>query len=593
MIDIGALFIDVTALPENGYGLFQIFTLVVIYGYILCYASNMISDGSELLLCVPAYAGIVGSIVLPVLGAVPDGCIVLFSGLGPNAQSTLNVGVGALAGSTIMLLTVPWFLSVYGGRVNVDPSTGEAKYNKQPKLSPQNETSLFNAGVAVSASTAHGSTIMLLSAIPFLVLQGPAMFYVNMTVAKQAMKESGWSLIGLLLCIFVFCAYLWYQYRSANDDDQKEKQNARVLNAIENNKVTFLAVIYGELVAENVRFPDESWIRRGTPTLLSLDSSSKGNNYQAITAFDYASTDLPEKVLVSLERLLKPFFAKYDVDKSGLLDSMELQALLRDLGEKDITQAKRLKTLYENCPEFIEKNGLNIKEFTAITAGYVYHHAGSLMSMKAASRDMEAANASRKDQVVVGVSNLAEDEEEGEEEDEEEDIPEDLSTLEPAEQQRRIKQRAGWMLGIGTLIVLLFSDPMVNCLNEVGARTGIPTFYIGFVFGPIASNISEVIASYNYSMKKSVKSMKIAMSTLQGAAVMNNSFVLGIFMFLVYSQHLAWEFFAETLAVLLVQVAIYFFTMKKTHTLFDACCILALYPASLLLVAGLNAVGFD
>lgn len=71
-------------------------------------ASNMISDGSELLLLVPSLAGIVGSVVLPVLGAVPDGAIVLFSGMGDDAQDELSVGVGALAGSTIMLLTVPW-----------------------------------------------------------------------------------------------------------------------------------------------------------------------------------------------------------------------------------------------------------------------------------------------------------------------------------------------------------------------------------------------------------------------------------------------------------------------------------------------------
>lgn len=68
----------------------------------------MISDGSELLLLVPAVAGIVGSVVLPVLGAVPDGAIVLFSGMGDDAQNQLSVGVGALAGSTIMLLTIPW-----------------------------------------------------------------------------------------------------------------------------------------------------------------------------------------------------------------------------------------------------------------------------------------------------------------------------------------------------------------------------------------------------------------------------------------------------------------------------------------------------
>jgi len=35
--------------------------------------------------------GIVGSIVLPVLGAVPDGAIVLFSGLGSNAQYQVHI----------------------------------------------------------------------------------------------------------------------------------------------------------------------------------------------------------------------------------------------------------------------------------------------------------------------------------------------------------------------------------------------------------------------------------------------------------------------------------------------------------------------
>ena len=39
--------------------------------------------------------------VLPLLGAVPDGAIMLFSGLGDieQAQETLSVGVGALVRS--------------------------------------------------------------------------------------------------------------------------------------------------------------------------------------------------------------------------------------------------------------------------------------------------------------------------------------------------------------------------------------------------------------------------------------------------------------------------------------------------------------
>ena len=37
-------------------------------------------------------------------------------------------GIGALAGSTIMLLTIPWCLSIIGGRVDIDPKTKLARY---------------------------------------------------------------------------------------------------------------------------------------------------------------------------------------------------------------------------------------------------------------------------------------------------------------------------------------------------------------------------------------------------------------------------------------------------------------------------------
>ena len=101
-MELTDLFVDVSTLPEGPSGLCQLATLTIYYGYVLYIAANMIGDGSELLLLVPSLAGIVGSCVLPILGAVPDGMIVLFSGMGPDAQNQLDVGVGALAGSTIM-----------------------------------------------------------------------------------------------------------------------------------------------------------------------------------------------------------------------------------------------------------------------------------------------------------------------------------------------------------------------------------------------------------------------------------------------------------------------------------------------------------
>ncbi len=50
---------------------------------------------------------------------------------------------------------------------------------------------------------------------------------------------------------------------------------------------------------------------------------------------------------------------------------------------------------------------------------------------------------------------------------------------------------------------------------------------MSFVLAPLASNASKLIAAYNYSLKKTPASIGISLSTLCGAAVMNNTFGLG------------------------------------------------------------------
>lgn len=71
---IADFFVDPKALPEDGYGFVQLLTLMAAYGYMLFVASNLIADGSELLLLVPSLAGLVGSCVLPILGCGIRSC---------------------------------------------------------------------------------------------------------------------------------------------------------------------------------------------------------------------------------------------------------------------------------------------------------------------------------------------------------------------------------------------------------------------------------------------------------------------------------------------------------------------------------------
>jgi Ca2+/H+ antiporter len=176
------------------------------------------------------------------------------------------------------------------------------------------------------------------------------------------------------------------------------------------------------------------------------------------------------------------------------------------------------------------------------------------------------------------------------EESEEDEMPDDLKELSPAEQQRAVQVRAVTLMGIGTLSVLVFSDPAVEVLNEIGKRTGIPSFYISFILAPIASNASELVATYKYGCKKTISSMAIALSTLEGAACMNNTFCLLIFYALIWWQSLEWNFSAEVLSIVLVEFAVGVFALKPVHTLQDAYYIASMFPLSLVLVWILNNI---
>ncbi len=136
-------------------------------------------------------------------------------------------------------------------------------------------------------------------------------------------------------------------------------------------------------------------------------------------------------------------------------------------------------------------------------------------------------------------------------------------------------------------MVVLFADAISDVFSSFGDRIGISPFYISFIFAPLASNASEIIAAYSYAGKKTSKSIEISFSTLLGAGVMNNSVCLGAFLLLIFiNGDIAWTFSAETLAIIMVELAVALYAMcKRKHTVFDAIIILMFYPMTLAFVA--------
>lgn len=539
-------------------GLFQVTGLMIVYGLILYNASSLIAGGSELLLLVPSLRGIVGSVVLPVLGAVPDGCIVFFSGLGPNAQEEISVGVGALAGSTCMLLTVPWFLAILAGRVDLRNVDGHvvATYTKRPKLTPGNFGAL-TAGVKPEPVVRRTGSIMAITALGYVIIQGSAFLsgsvfagdHTEKATSLAAAKEKMPAAFCFVVSIAFFVAYMVYQITSTNPDEAEVRDN----------------------IVDNVA---ETHIRRHEVSLIATRSDALFE-----TALDEEAHLLDSTKAVHLRNLLAIFFKDYDRNDDKTMCANELASLLKDIGESMTKEGldDLITRLDTNGDGFITK-----EEFVANMPGFLRERALARKTKPASDPLAVAEEAAR---ALV---------EEGDEDEEEHEVPHDLRDLPLDEQIRRVLQRSATMMIAGTALVLIFSDPMVEVMSDMGYRLGIPPFYISFVLAPLASNASELLAAYQYALKKTRKTVTISFSTLLGAAILNNTFVLAIFMALIYLQGLAWQFTAETISILCVEAIMLYFSRKEVLTLRDGFLVLSVFPLSLFIVAFLeNVVGLD
>jgi len=527
--------------------------LLLSYGYVLLKASLFISEGSDLLLLVPSLAGFVGGTFIPLLGALPEGAIMLVSGLGDldKAQVTLSVGIGTLAGSTIMLLTVPWILCVYAGRVDIVRSS--PAYRKKPKLCAKGiKDNLFHTGVAISTQVRQASIVMMVTTIPYFLVQTRACaFAQNIYVANDVIHEKSWIFWGFIFSMAGFVSYMAFQVYLSNRGADRLRRLAIMKKLMKEDGVSLSAVLFAD----------------GTKPIMT---SRNGLHYQAITKDEEVAT-IPHAVREDLREVLHDLFQHYDRDKNGTLDRSEVKQILIDLNEHYRTSEKQVVDFFSQ----FDSDGDGRVDFDEFLHG-IY---------SVITEGLQSPQGLRSLSSTISSDTSTE---------ETDDIPECFSHLPPEEQLRAIKRRAFTMILLGAVLVGIFSDPVVDVLQEIAIRLNVSSFYVSFLLAPLASNAMEVISSIYFAAKKTRKSITISISALEGAAAMNNTFGLSIILGLIYFRGLVWEYTAETVAIVFVQLAVGILVLWGGNmTLLIGCLIFSLLPISLALVAGLHSLGFD
>jgi len=183
----------------------------------------------------------------------------------------------------------------------------------------------------------------------------------------------------------------------------------------------------------------------------SLGSVSDGTGYDAIPSDSEPS---PE-ILSELKELLHDAFRAYDSDGNGTLEKHEIRVFLKDFHE-NIDE----DTVDKICArvDVDNDNLISLDEFVLLC--YYLIMSDDDHSMKSAPVVDNGFRASIQAHV------FKDDDGEGDD-DEVEDIPEDFTDLSPEDQQAAIKLRAFKMLFVGTLMVVYFSDPMVDVMQEI------------------------------------------------------------------------------------------------------------------------------
>ncbi|CAK9867709.1 unnamed protein product [Sphagnum jensenii] len=501
-------------------------SLLLIYGFMLLKAAQLLSDGSELLLAVLS-PGIIGGLVLPILGALPDALLILVSGLGATqaeAQSEVLVGMGLVAGSSVMLLTALWGSCLIVGRCDlVDTSHG--------KLVAKDRTlnkgfSLFGTGVTTDKQTKWLSWIMMATLLPYVVAQIPRLLGLTAGGSLAVAIAGVLSVLGVI----AYCTYQliapWIQERRIYWAKHKYKSHVM-------HRMSYYAL---------------------------------KKNLGQVFLEDGATLDA---------EVLRRFFQKFDQNKDEVLEEAELERLIKKLGiehKKNMPEKHEIALWMEEFDIVPKDNRITEEEF--------------LKGMEKWRDSVKLTNTCGTNWHSNPNNSAILQEEQ--EDDDNEDAEEENKAL-PTKAQ--IINTAVLYLIAGAALAAFFADPLVDAIGGFSKASGISPFFIAFIATPLATNSSEAISSILFARRKHKKNISMTFSQIYGAVTMNNTLCLGIFLAIVYFRGLVWDFSAEITVILFSTLVMGgLAAVRTTFPLWVAFIAIALYPISIGLVAYLDYV---
>ncbi|KAL2494932.1 sodium/calcium exchanger family protein/calcium-binding EF hand family protein [Forsythia ovata] len=530
---------------ENAGGyIFQI----LIYQGLLMFGEKEMSTGSRVLFNILGTSNIVG-IIFRILVGLPAILMMIVSGVfssKEDAQSKVSLGVGIYAGMTVFTLTLQWGICVIFGRRKLEQELTTNHTEVAPTISDcllakEVVSDLKDSGVTIDKETRYTAGIMLLSLIPYIIVQLVDIF--NTSFGSHIVI-----LIALILSSLSLLSYFAYQVMNPW---MQEKSLA--YSKYETVRKGFLLHMqqHGKLIDEhgNLNVPILNPKKEDEPK--EIDWIRSKIQTQAQRQLLKAESLITDDGNPNIEGI-KNLFKKLDTNNNNEISKTELEKLIRTVNFGDLQS--NYEDVVNEMFKDLDKDGNDAIDEPEFVNGIKEMWNKSL---PAAKRSDEKGNVDEfhkivKEKVLHGNSLV----------------------------WTFIKSVLQVVLGI--VIMTYLGGPLTTSILQLSNSMNVSSFAISFVVVPLAMNARAAIAAISPASHKSEKTASLTFSEIYGGVVMSNISNLTALLAIVYAKDLTWDYSAEVLTVLVVCAIIGFMAYSRdSYPLWTFLLAFFLYPFSL------------
>ncbi|KAL2326774.1 hypothetical protein Fmac_020201 [Flemingia macrophylla] len=592
--------------------------LILVYEYLLFHGESYLAAGGAQIFNILG-PGIFGASVFDILGALPESLILLVTGLssdGESAQEYVSTGVGLLAGSSILHLTVVWGTCVvFGNQQLPNPFTG--------------------FGITMDVETRKMAMIMVFSAVPLIIMQ---FSYTPRAVTLM---------IAFIVAVIFLISYFIYQIFKPHIETARleyikhghlilrifqhvQKETLKCL-LTEDGTPNELAIngLYDEINPSGDKDLSISKIRE----LLIHNNATKSNTTDKQIEQMLQILDRNGDQIITKHEFVQ-FFRNYiDQTKHALennfLQKQSLEPLYQDIIKpwmnytKDELESKRrvlfeisrhvwvgklckddgtpdesaIRRVFEKI-DLNQDNNVSRSELEQVFKDIQYPNMEEALKKMLQELDRNRDNEISTEEFMDGVKRLL-NTNSSQAHPSKYPPHENHKTWEDVEKLVKGNQSKGvraWLIAIGYVVLgitmlSLLAEPLIASVQKLSEEAGIPSFFISFVLVPVATNFREATSAIREASHKKIRNTSQTIYEIYGAVFMNNILGFVVVSVLIYVRHITWQFSADVLVVAIV-CAIMGLTswFRSTFPLWTVFPAYLLYFVSLLLVFVLKDV---